>query len=109
VRLIYHLVPRTVWEQTSAGAYCADSLATEGFIHCSNADQVARVANLFYADQSDLLVLTIDADRLASPLRDEDAGTGERFPHVYGPIEASAIIAVESLRRGQDNRWEFRG
>jgi uncharacterized protein (DUF952 family) len=108
VRRIYHIVPRTVWEQTSAGDYRADSLATEGFIHCSNADQVARVANLFFADQPDLLVLTIDADRLASPLRDEDAGTGERFPHVYGPIERAAVIAVEPLRRGPDNRWEFR-
>ncbi|HXG11233.1 MAG TPA: DUF952 domain-containing protein, partial [Gemmataceae bacterium] len=83
-RRIYHIVPRSVWEQT-ADLYRTDSLAVEGFIHCSNLDQAERVANQFYAGQADLLVLCIDAGRLGSPVRDE--GVGERFPHVYGPIE----------------------
>jgi uncharacterized protein (DUF952 family) len=107
VRLIYHLVPRPVWEKALPGPYQADSLAGEGFIHCSYQSQVARVANLFYADQTDLLLLCIDADRLTSPVRDEDAGTGERFPHVYGPIHAEAVVEVRELRRGPDGRWQF--
>lgn len=107
MRRIYHLVPRSAWEQAAAGPYWAPSLAAEGFIHCSNADQLARVANLFYADQADLLVLTIDADRLTSPLRDEDAGTGEQFPHVCGPINRDAVVAVQPMQRGADGKWVF--
>jgi uncharacterized protein (DUF952 family) len=107
MRLIYHIVPRTDWERTAGGPYRADSLAAEGFIHCSNEDQVARVANLLYADGTDLLVLGIDAGRLGCPQRDEDAGTGERFPHVYGAIEPGAVVEVRELRRGPDGRWQF--
>jgi uncharacterized protein (DUF952 family) len=106
MRRIYHIVPRHAWEQ-AADPYRADSLATEGFIHCSNEDQVERVANQFYAGESDLAVLCIEVERLGSPVRDEDAGTGERFPHIYGPIEREAVVEVRSLRRGADGRWVF--
>jgi uncharacterized protein (DUF952 family) len=106
MRRIFHIVPRVKWEQTT-GPYRADSLASEGFIHCSNENQVARVANLFYADHDDLLVLCIDADRLNSAVRYEDPGVGELFPHVYGPIDREAIIEVRALDRGPNRRWEF--
>jgi uncharacterized protein (DUF952 family) len=107
VRLLYHIVPRADWEKAGDGPYRAASLASEGFIHCSNHDQVARVANLFYADQADLLVLCIDAERLSATVRDEDVGTGERFPHVYGPIEREAVVEVTRLGRGPDGGWQF--
>jgi uncharacterized protein (DUF952 family) len=35
----------------------------------------------------------------------EDPGTGELFPHVYGPIEREAIVAIHRLQRGPDQRW----
>jgi uncharacterized protein (DUF952 family) len=107
MRLIYHIVARADWERSAGGPYRADSLAAEGFIHCSNENQVARVANLFYADREDLLVLGVDARRLGCPVRDEDAGAGERFPHVYGPIKPGAVVEVRELRRGPDGRWQF--
>jgi uncharacterized protein (DUF952 family) len=106
MRLIYHIVPQGDWRPAD-GPYRAPSLAGEGFIHCSNHDQVARVANFFYADAGALLVLAIDAGRLAAPLRDEAAGTGEWFPHVYGPIEPEAVVEVRELERGPDGRWRF--
>jgi len=104
---IYHIVPRRVWEHAGAGPYRADSLASEGFIHCSRRDQVARIANSFYRDQPELVVLCIEVDRLTSPVRNQDAGTGELFPHVYGPIETSAVVAVTPLQRGADENWVF--
>lgn len=105
MRLIYHLVSRSRWLE-SADPYRADSLADEGFIHCSNEDQVARVANLFYGGQEDLVVLVIDVGRLASPVRNEEVG-GESFPHVHGPIERAAVQEVRPLQRGPDGRWVF--
>lgn len=107
MRLIYHIVPASLWVQHSGHSYRAESLATEGFIHCSHPEQVARVANLFYADQPDLMLLGIDPARLTSPLRDEDIGTGESFPHVYGPIHHEAIVSVQRLERDAGNRWIF--
>lgn len=108
MRAIYHLVLRRVWETNVDQPYRADSLATEGFIHCSFAEQVARSANRFYADAEDLLLLHIDAERLSSPLRQEASGTGEIFPHIHGPLNRDAVVKVEALSRGPDSRWQFK-
>jgi uncharacterized protein (DUF952 family) len=104
---VYHLVAPEAWERDPSQAYCADSLATEGFIHCSYARQVAPAANRFYASAPELLVLTIDTTRLASPLREEPAATGELFPHIHGPLNRDAVRAAVPLKRDGNNRWFF--
>jgi uncharacterized protein (DUF952 family) len=104
---IYHLVLRRAWEAHPDQPYRADSLTSEGFIHCSFAQQVAGAANRFYADQQDLLVLHIDPARLTSPLREEPSGTGEVFPHIHGPLNRDAVVAVQPLARDADGRWQF--
>ena len=105
--LIYHLVPNAVWQAAPPGPFRVPSLESEGFIHCSNREQVARSANKFYADEPEMLVLEIDPARLSSELRDEEGRPGELFPHVYAPINREAIIKVIGLVRGPDGRWQF--
>jgi glutathione S-transferase len=107
MRPIYHLVPRHLWERNPSRPFEAASLADEGFVHCSYADQVARSANRFYADATDLLLLTIDTARLSSPLREELASNGALFPHIYGPINRDAVTSAVPLQRGADERWVF--
>ena len=107
MRIIYHLVPKAAWEIAPPGPFRAPSLESEGFIHCSNREQVARSANKFYADELEMLVLAIDPARLSSELRDEEGRPGELFPHIYGPIDREAIIEVIGLIRGPDGRWQF--
>jgi uncharacterized protein (DUF952 family) len=106
---IYHLVLRRLWEENADRPYRPESLAAEGFIHCSFAEQVARSANRFYAEAADLLLLHIDAQRLTSPLREEAADNGEIFPHIYGPLNRDAVRKVEGMARGSDGRWQFSG
>ena len=75
------------------------TLAEEGFIHCSFAEQLDATAARFYADVDDAVVLRIEAERLSSPVVVEDLyGTGEEFPHVYGPIPVGAVVEVRPLR-----------
>jgi glutathione S-transferase len=107
MRPIYHLVPRHLWERDPSRPFEAASLADEGFVHCSYAEQVARSANRFYADAADLLLLTIDTTRLGSPLREELAGNGALFPHIYGPINRDAVTWVVPMHRDADGRWAF--
>ena len=101
---LYHIAFRSDWEAAKAdGEYAIStrgrSLADEGFIHCSFAEQVDATAARFYADVGDAVVLRIDPDRLTSRVVVEDLdGTGERFPHVYGPIPVSAVVAVRPLQ-----------
>jgi uncharacterized protein (DUF952 family) len=105
--MIYHLVVPSDWQQAPQGPYRPNSLATEGFAHCSNADQVEWVANSFFAEQPELLVLCLDADRLTAPVRDEDPGIGERFPHIYGAIDREAIVEERRLERNERRTWSF--
>lgn len=114
MRLIYHLVPRPLWEQAPPGPYADPSLADEGFIHCSHVEQVERVANVFFADQPEMVVLCLDASRLGDVRDEPPAPAGETnpfpretFPHVYGPLDRSAVVAVRPLKRGPDGRWMF--
>lgn len=108
MRTIYHIVTSEADArrfQANRDDYRADSLATEGFIHLSNRDQAAWVAGQFYANQPCLWLLVIDAEKLTSPLRDEDPGCGQTFPHLYGPLNRDALIDVLAWQRGPDGTW----
>jgi uncharacterized protein (DUF952 family) len=85
-------------------------LDEEGFIHCSSDDQVLGVANAFYADVNEpLVVLRIAVERLPAPVRWENLdGGAETFPHVYGPVPVDAVVSVSSLRRADDGAFERR-
>jgi uncharacterized protein (DUF952 family) len=76
--------------------YTADSLQSAGFIHCSKADQILRVADTCYANQHGLMILKIEPSKLKPGLRWEP-GTDkadELFPHIYGPLNLDAVVAV---------------
>jgi len=107
MNLILHITTREAWERgKAAGAYRADSLATEGFIHCSAPDQVLGPAQRFFADRDDLLLLLVDADRLRSEVRVERAFDVEQdFPHVYGPLDLDAV--VDAVEFGRNEAGEF--
>jgi uncharacterized protein (DUF952 family) len=77
------------------------SLADEGFVHCSFAEQVDATADRYYGDADDVVVLRIDPDRLPGAVVVEDiGGAGVAFPHVYGPIPIAAVVDARPWRRG---------
>ena len=64
MKLIYHIARRADWESArTSGLYTADSLATEGFIHCSTARQVLATAQRIFAGRTDLVLIAIDSAR----------------------------------------------
>ena len=104
-RLILHITTADDWKAAQGeGEYRPASLDAEGFVHCSLPTQVTHVADWFYRDVPDLMLLCIDPGRLTSPLRwepsaDEFAGD---FPHVYGPIAIDAVVAGVPWARGDE-------
>jgi len=79
--------------------YRCNSLQSEGFIHCCKAEQLAGVIERYYAGVPDLLVLTIDTDRLTSELVYENTVGGvELFPHIYGAINMDSVADIVPLR-----------
>ena len=81
------------------GPYTASTrgrmLAEEGYIHCSFAEQVTATATRFSGDVEKVVLLEIDPGRLSSVVGSEAlAGSGEAFPHVYGPIDVGAVVSA---------------
>ena len=77
------------------------SLAEQGFIHCSFAEQVQATADAFFAGRTDVVLLEIDPARLgAVEVRVEPAGDPAGFPHLYGPLPVTAVVRVLPLRPG---------
>jgi uncharacterized protein (DUF952 family) len=100
MKTIFHICPREDWEAAQAtGSYFADSLESEGFIHCSIAEQIASVANAFYKGIDGLILLHIALDKLQVEVHWEEAG-GEVYPHIYGPINHDAVVEVEDFKAG---------
>lgn len=96
---ILHITTPALWaEAQAAGAYTADSLATEGFIHCSTPEQVMWVAAQRFQGRTDMIVLHIDPAKIDSDIRYENLEGGTRlFPHVYGAIPCAAVTGVTPL------------
>jgi uncharacterized protein (DUF952 family) len=91
---IFHITTATEWAAAlEAGWYTNPSLDDEGFIHTSTARQVPATAARFYADVDDLLLLQIDADVVAAEIKWESSHD-DLFPHIYGPLEVSAVMVV---------------
>lgn len=103
--LVYHLATAADWEQAQReGVYTTSTrgvtLAEEGFIHASRADQWEGVRERYYADVTEpLLLLEVDTDLLDVPWVEEPPapGVSETFPHLYGPLRVEAVVAVRRL------------
>jgi uncharacterized protein (DUF952 family) len=111
VRLfLLHATTQATWSAAQAsGEYAADSLAREGFIHCSTAEQILGVADRFFAGRHGLVLLVIDPARLSPELRWEP-GTdlaAELFPHIYGPINLEAVVGVLAFEPGPDGKFHL--
>lgn len=108
MKQILHITQRTFWEKSvQTGFFQADSLHTEGYIHCSTKDQVLRVANKFFSGIPDLLLLKIELENLTSEVRWEpgDDDDSELFPHIYGRINLEAVVGIIQLELDADGNF----
>lgn len=96
-RVAHHVVTVADWEAADPGApWAPDSLRTEGFVHLSWPHQLDATIARHFPPDADLVVLTVDLDRLSCEVRVEDTtGRGEAYPHAHGPLDRASIIAAE--------------
>jgi glutathione S-transferase len=102
--MIFHLTDPDTWAASlAAGEHTGSTrgidLATEGYIHCSTAEQWQGVVERYYADAPEILLLHVDETALTAPLVYEQLGAAPAvFPHVYGPIPVAAVVEVQRIR-----------
>lgn len=112
--LILHITQRDIWEASIPGGYYRpSSLDSQGFIHCSTLEQTVDTANRFYAGQRDLVLLCIDPDKTEADVKYEapacagDRRADSRFPHIYGPLNVSAVLETVELAPRSDGSFEL--
>lgn len=74
----------------------------DGYIHFSTAAQAAETAAKHFADEDDLVLLALEADRLGDDLRWEPSRGGQLFPHLYREMRRGDVLWVRPLPLGPD-------
>jgi uncharacterized protein (DUF952 family) len=102
---LLHLIPAADWAAARARGILAPS--GEGFVHLSTAEQVQLPADRLFAGRTDLLLLAIDPaglDVRFEPGMPHDP-PDMAFPHAYGTVPASAVVAVLPYRPRSDGTF----
>ena len=97
--LIYHMCRREEWDAAAAaGVYHGSSQdAADGFIHFSTAAQIPETVEKYFAGESDLVLVAVDAAKLGAALKWEPSRGGALFPHLYGDLSLTAVLWSRAL------------
>ena len=108
-KTIYKIVPASLWRQAQAAGIFDGAPVdhADGFIHFSTGAQLRETAAKHFAGQVDLLLIAIDDAVLGEALRYEPSRGGALFPHLYAPLEFSAVDFVVPLPLGPDGIHQF--
>ncbi len=116
--MIFHITTTETWEKAKLNnEYKCDSLKKEGFIHCSNQSQIITIANTFYSNYDQLIVLEINPKKLLAEIKwespahpnpnlDHNIDDTEKFPHVYGVINLDAVEKIIYLCKNNQGLFE---
>ena len=101
---IYKILSRTEWTAAQAAGVFTGSAVdlADGYIHFSTAAQAAETARRHFAGKDDLVVLAIEADDLGQALVWEPSRGGDLFPHLYGHLPVTRVLAVSEAPLAED-------
>jgi uncharacterized protein (DUF952 family) len=106
--MIYHITTPQSYKQDFNGTFLTHpSLAAEGFIHCSTQSQVAGVLERYFGGINEITILHLEESLLTSELKYEIATADEAFPHIFGAINAEAIIKVDNFSRKENENFNL--
>lgn len=100
--LIFKIFRRAEWDAFQAAGETdgAPVDVADGYIHFSTAEQVTETAAKHFRDESDLVLVAFEADRLGSALKWEPSRGGALFPHLYRKLTAADVVWDKSLPLG---------
>lgn len=94
--IVYHIALPEVWEYyKERPSYQPESLAVEGFIHCSYEHQLEAVLGRYFGGVERVVILKIETEKLLAKLVEEPSTGGEVYPHIYGRLNHTAVVSAE--------------
>ncbi|MBA6265066.1 DUF952 domain-containing protein [Colwellia sp. Bg11-12] len=104
---IYLLSSQAEYQQAlTEGKLIRDSLVSEGFIHATPKSQLNRLANKYYKDKVQPLILIVDKKLIVPEVKWESA-TGGLYPHIYGPLNMNAVTAIEEISLNEEGKFQL--
>ncbi|WP_226369994.1 GNAT family N-acetyltransferase [Pseudonocardia oceani] len=98
--VLLHLATTAEWRTHLGRGEVRPSVAE--FVHLSGPDQVALPAQRLFAGRADVNLLVLDPARIGVEVRYEPGlptdPASMLFPHAYGPVPTSAVLAVLPYR-----------
>lgn len=100
--LILKIFRRSEWEEFRATGETAGAPVDlqDGFIHFSTPAQVVETAARHFADESNLVLVAFDGNRLGEQLKWEASRGGALFPHLYRRLRLTEVVWDKSLPLG---------
>ncbi|MEY4851135.1 MAG: DUF952 domain-containing protein [Rhodospirillales bacterium] len=83
------------FQETRVFAGSADDLR-DGYIHISTPEQAPGTLAKWFAGDTGVVALTLDADALGEALKWEESRGGQLFPHLYRPLRLDEVIEVRA-------------
>jgi uncharacterized protein (DUF952 family) len=93
-QIVYKICRRDEWsaaERERVFRGSPDDLR-DGFIHFSTAEQSPGTFEKYFAGQTGLVLVAIDARKLGQALKWEASRGGALFPHLYGELGLDAVL-----------------
>lgn len=111
MKTLYHIAKTEDWEQAKKnGVYEVSTLGKGleeiGFIHLSFKSQVKMVADFIYKGMGNLVLLKINPEKLTAEVKVEEIeGSDEKFPHLYGALNLSAVEEIIEFMPQKDGTF----
>jgi uncharacterized protein (DUF952 family) len=82
---VYKILRAQEWKDFSTNGYFAGSKVDlrDGFIHLSPANQVQRIINKYFSDESLIFVVKFSDPSFLKKLIWKPASSGDLYPHLY--------------------------
>lgn len=109
--LAYKIIAAQEWAGiAAAGTYGGSAVdLADGYIHLSTETQFAETAGKHYRGRDDLMSLSVDLSVLGETVVWEPSRGGQLFPHIYGDLPTSAVMARRLFRVDADGQLHNEG
>jgi uncharacterized protein (DUF952 family) len=109
-KYIYHILDPALDpnEVIAKNDYTPAGFAEEGFIHCSEKQQVSQTLNKWFEGNDSVHLFRIETDKVTASVIFEDlTESGVDFPHIYGALNTNAIVETTLLKRNSEGEFNF--